>query len=255
MKRVAGSPRRRTVARKGGGLLQAGGAIVARNPVAVGGAMAFFVTFSFVSANALWYQPSGHPAAFFPTRPLQFERAPSAETAPIFTPPPRPKSAEPADRGEKRAAGDPVVLEVQDILANLKLYEGPVDGIAGPQTRDAIRHYQRVVGLEQSGAIDDRLLRHLGATGSIAPPVPKSRPSIAAAAPGDEERAETGGAVVKRIQAGLKAFGNDQIEIDGIAGKQTEAAVREFQALFGLEVTGRADETVLAKMRDLGLAD
>jgi peptidoglycan hydrolase-like protein with peptidoglycan-binding domain len=58
-----------------------------------------------------------------------------------------------------------------------------------------------------------------------------------------------------RIQAGLRAFGNDQIEIDGIVGAKTEAAIREFQSLFGLPVTGRPDPSVLAKMRDLGLAD
>jgi peptidoglycan hydrolase-like protein with peptidoglycan-binding domain len=58
-----------------------------------------------------------------------------------------------------------------------------------------------------------------------------------------------------RIQAGLKAFGNDAIEIDGVIGAQTKAAIHEFQALFGLPETGEADEAVYAKMKEIGLTN
>jgi peptidoglycan hydrolase-like protein with peptidoglycan-binding domain len=127
-------------------------------------------------------------------------------------------------------------------------------------TRDAIRHYQRVVGLEQTGTVDATLLRHLGATGSVSrpAPIPEPRPKsseTAALAVSPRTPSSESGATITRIQAGLRAFGNSQIAIDGIAGAQTEAAIREFQVIFGLEPTGRADESVLAKMRDLGLAD
>ena len=44
------------------------GAAIARNPVLVGGATAFIVALSYVSANALWYQPHFHSGAFFATR-------------------------------------------------------------------------------------------------------------------------------------------------------------------------------------------
>ena len=42
--------------------------LIARNPTLVGGATAFLVALSFVSANALWYQPHAHSGAFFATR-------------------------------------------------------------------------------------------------------------------------------------------------------------------------------------------
>ena len=58
---------------------------------------------------------------------------------------------------------------------------------------------------------------------------------------------------IRKIQAGLKAFGNDAIEIDGVMGARTEAAIHEFQALFGLPETGKADEAVHAKMKEIGL--
>ena len=42
--------------------------MVFRNPALVGGSTAFLVALSFVSANALWYQPHAHSGAFFVTR-------------------------------------------------------------------------------------------------------------------------------------------------------------------------------------------
>ena len=62
-------------------------------------------------------------------------------------------------------------------------------------------------------------------------------------------------AQVVRIQAGLRAFGNDGIVIDGIAGSDTRAAIREFQTLFGLDVTGEPDDALYAKMKEIGLTD
>ena len=54
------------------GLLQrsilALGAFAARHPSVVGGGATFAVVFSFVAANALWYQPGGHPSPIMKTR-------------------------------------------------------------------------------------------------------------------------------------------------------------------------------------------
>ena len=58
-----------------------------------------------------------------------------------------------------------------------------------------------------------------------------------------------------RIQAGLKAFGNDDIEIDGVVGAKTRSAIQEFQALFGLPETGDPDPAVDAKMQEIGLTN
>ena len=80
----------------------------------------------------------------------------------------------------------------------------------------------------------------------------------AAAAPADtlpeKVVAGSGEAVrIARIQAGLRAFGHDQIEIDGIAGSQTRDAIAEFQSLFRLAATGEPDAQTEAKMREIGL--
>lgn len=256
MSRTANRRKRRQSASEA--VLRGAGGIVAQNPVLVGGATAFLLTLSFVSANALWYQPHGHPAALFPTRALMFEK-PAERDAGL------PESIsgelETTIRIEREDVAsipaDPTVQRVQEVLSDLDLYTGSVDGIAGPKTRDAIRSYRRIIGLEPGDAIDGDLLDQLGAkpveeTASITP-VPVARPGETAAA--DDEPGGVRGSVVVRIQGGLRAFGNEHIEIDGIAGEQTRQAIREFQTLFGLEANGNADETVLAKMRELGLAN
>jgi peptidoglycan hydrolase-like protein with peptidoglycan-binding domain len=56
-----------------------------------------------------------------------------------------------------------------------------------------------------------------------------------------------------RIQAGLKAFGNDMVVVDGVPGKTTEDAIREFQKLFRLNVSGKPDSELIGKMREIGL--
>ena len=61
--------------------------------------------------------------------------------------------------------------------------------------------------------------------------------------------------MIQKIQAGLKAFGNDGMEIDGVMGSKTRAAIREFQSLFGLPVTGEPDQALYAKMREIGLTN
>ena len=51
--------------------------------------------------------------------------------------------------------------EVQECLAHLKLYNGDVDGIIGPRTRQAIMAFQRAWKLQASGQVDSRTERTL----------------------------------------------------------------------------------------------
>lgn len=51
------------------------------------------------------------------------------------------------------------------------------------------------------------------------------------------------------VQRGLSARGYDVGGIDGVIGKGTEAAVRDFQRKQGLDVTGRATREVLARLQ------
>jgi len=251
------------------------GCTLARNPVLVGGTTAFIVALSYVSANAIWYQPHFHSGAFFATRDNNYVGPPDPDMQETTIRIERPGEARPASKP------DPVVEKVQAVLKSMNLYEGEVDGLNGPNTRNAIAAYRKTLGLPVSGEIDEALLEQLGAgdtTAGITPEQPVSpQPDAARMAAGPAvveapapiaplpERPQTVSLkteepaapdpIVMKIQAGLKAFGNDKMEIDGVIGSKTKSAIREFQSLFGLPVTGEPSEELYAKMREIGLVE
>lgn len=51
---------------------------------------------------------------------------------------------------------------VQEALADLGYYDGPLDGDIGPMSRMAIANFQADNGLEPTGIIDEILLEYLG---------------------------------------------------------------------------------------------
>lgn len=264
--------------------------MVARNRVTIAGATAFAVAFTYVAANAIWYQPHPHLGAFFETRPVAGEfsavtgtdqtiirierettspgvavdRTSGNDVASGVQEVLREREATgaipvPSDVSTDLPAGDPVVMEVQRVLAGLKFYDGAVDGLTGPRTRDAVEAYRKTMGLSLSAGIDQQLLNQLGISDVVAqPPLPRSSPGpdmIETASAGPAVAAPEGDPMVLRIQAGLKAFGNDGIDIDGIVGARTQSAILEFQSLFGLPETGEPDEALYAKMREIGLTE
>lgn len=255
---------------------RATGTVVLRNPLTVGGGTAFLVALFFVSANALWYQPHAHTGAFFMTRQMQSYQPPRlSPTHSIRVPQPAPdryRSVSADNQGNSASSapaakiGDPTVMKVQTVLSELDLYTGSIDGLTGPQTKKAVEDYQRIVGLDASGIIDDGLLRQLGTKPAAEPELPqpsvaprrgksdvKVAPDTRSDTTTDSKPAAKINQAVARVQAGLKAFGNDHIEIDGLIGEQTRGAIREFQTLFGLTVSGEADKELVAKMQEIGL--
>jgi peptidoglycan hydrolase-like protein with peptidoglycan-binding domain len=224
------------------------GGLISRNPVVVGGSTAFLVALLYVSANALWYQPHAHPGAFFATRDLDATGWPGQEAGSETTIHlVRPEEA-------PRPKGDPQVEHTQAVLKELNFYDGAVDGLAGPNTTRAIEEYRRKMGLTVTGGIDAELLEMLGTSSTTAgiAPTPAPRESVLPASQTVTAAPED---MVVRIQAGLKAFGNDDMEIDGVIGSRTQAALREFQSLFGLPETGKPDQAVYAKMKEIGLTN
>ena len=55
---------------------------------------------------------------------------------------------------------DQVTVDVQEQLARAGYYDGPIDGVLGPMTREAIAAYQADNGLAVTSAIDEPTLRH-----------------------------------------------------------------------------------------------
>jgi peptidoglycan hydrolase-like protein with peptidoglycan-binding domain len=249
------------------------GGTLARNPMLVGGTTAFIVALSYVSANAIWYQPHFHNGAFFATRDVNYSgpRDPAADVTTIRIE--RQGDARPAPKP------DPKLQKVQAVLKSMGLYEGDVDGVSGPNTRKAIASYRKTLGMPASDQIDDALLEALGAgdtTAAIKPrddvaaeigeagtgegetsPLPElpERPQLVSAVDRPADKPAAPDPMIMKVQAGLKAFGNDKMEVDGKIGAKTRAAIREFQSLFGLPVTGEPSKEVYAKMREIGLVE
>lgn len=250
---MASSGKRRKAKPADDSLLQqsvaAVGTFISHNPALVGGSTAFLVTLLYVSANALWYQPHAHTGPLFATR--SFETFVDPRRAADQQEPQTTIRIERPEPEARRPLADPAVEKVQAVLKELNFYTGPVDGLQGPNTQQAIRVYQQKMGLEASGEVTTELLEKLDAadtTGAIAPvPTPRNVPLPSADTSKSSE-------LVAKIQGGLRAFGNKDIEVDGKMGARTRAAIKEFQALFGLPETGEADSTVYQKMVEAKLA-
>lgn len=207
------------------------------------------------------------------TPPVPAPRQETAGTVPM----PQVLPSSPATEGQPalpKPAGDPVIADVQRVLKNLNMYTGDVDGLTGPQTRTAVENYRKIVGLSATAEIDAQLLTQLGVqqravtpdvavadtrTGDAhavtASPVPVPRVSPGTDLIETSSARPREDAMVMRIQAGLKAFGNEGIDVDGVVGSRTKSAIVEFQSLFGLPETGEPNEALLNKMREIGLTN
>jgi len=123
------------------------------------------------------------------------------------------------------AAAAPHVAGAQVALRAHGVYSGPIDGIAGPQTKRAVRLFQRRHGLRVDGVVGRRTRAELGRLG---------RPLF-------------GRRVIRRGMVGwdisvlqflLSRNGVRVRGIDGIYGRATQGAVRRFQGRSGLASDG-----------------
>ncbi|PKA40323.1 peptidoglycan-binding protein [Rhizobium sullae] len=268
------------------------GGVIARNPSVAGGTTAFIVIFSFVAANALWYQPGTHPHPFFRTRdvlsPFSIGRPTVEEPHPnevtTF------KIERPGDEGAAAttnatppaaATGEQpsqLVMDIQQELIRRGLYNGTADGIIGPRTTAAILFFEETVGMPQSGNATPDVLAALR-TDSIGPlTVPAEKPRedvtskasaedpVAAAIRSAEKQIKTAPAAPKqvpppeltnadlvlKIQKGLSNMAYANVGVDGVAGEQTRTAIRRFQKHYNLPETGEPNEAVLKKLKEIG---
>ncbi|MCQ0988841.1 peptidoglycan-binding domain-containing protein [Jiella marina] len=106
-------------------------------------------------------------------------------------------------------------------------------------------------------------------TASIAetdPPAPAAAPAAAVSVPDestDIPESETvqkfaslsRDEVVRRIQSALTTAQVAELKADGIPGERTRAAIRTFEALEGMEVTGEPDLRLLERLAEIGLVE
>lgn len=164
---------------------------IARYPRLVGGLATFGVVFSFVAANALWYQPRHHPAPLLVTRMFESDAKRQVRSEPDTEEVASAASDDPGvttfriERQDDRAAepaptgpiASPLVKAIQQSLASRGLYDGPVDGVTGPKTTAAILFFEETEGLEQTGEATSALLSRIKSLGTKVAVIPDERPS------------------------------------------------------------------------------
>ncbi|WP_455272273.1 peptidoglycan-binding domain-containing protein [Rhizobium herbae] len=314
-------PEKKKKAQRGLGLVTAGlamrgltfaGRLASRNPRAFGGSLAFAVAFSFVAANAMWYQPGAHPSPFLRTR-LPFTAPQSArigaeddslaprkvttfviqredeeqQTASIEQPKPEPEAVSQVAQPQPvatPATDAALVAGIQKELARRGLYDGPADGKTGPKTSAAILRFEKQAGRPETGSASDTLLAALQvASGQDDSAAQNPGKAHAAAKPAQRPYENVKGGkgeldpvaaairnaeidpqyipkvdipasseLVMNIQKGLSNLAYSDVSVDGVAGEQTRSAIRHFEKHYRLPETGQPSDKVLKKMKEIG---
>ncbi|MCH7585379.1 MAG: peptidoglycan-binding protein [Acidobacteria bacterium] len=126
---------------------------------------------------------------------------------------------------------DPIVVELQGMLARVGHRQGGTDGAFGPLTFGAVRDFQKVAGLPDTGTVDQGTWDALvfAAAGST---VDLSAIVVSYATRGPD---------VRDLQTMLEALGHDPGPIDWTFGLMTRRAVVSFQAMVNLAASGIVD--------------
>jgi peptidoglycan hydrolase-like protein with peptidoglycan-binding domain len=130
----------------------------------------------------------------------------------------------------------------------------PVDGVMGPDTRDAVRQFQQRQGLPVDGILGPQTERALAdararpaappQNGGSAPPqngggaAPPTDQQELGAAGWQGEVSRSSSAYVRWVQESLNRILGLRLAVDGISGPQTRSAVRSFQQRAGLTADG-----------------
>ena len=184
-----------------------------------------------ITVNALFLQPGPHPAPFFVT-----------------------KERSGADVGKP----DELVRAVQDSLKQIGYYSGPLDGIAGPQTRSAIEFFEAQSGRERNGEASLELLALIRSTNR--PDLSPLATQVASSeqATGVSQSTATVSqmpqpdSVVATIQDALARSAYGPLVADGVIGPDTRDAIMRFQRDHHLPVTGEVSDALVVELTAAG---
>ena len=146
--------------------------------------------------------------------------------------------------GLAAGARGPKVKEMQQaLLATGLTVRGGADGVFGPATAAALRAFQRVNGIAQTGTLTERGAQILG-LGSAAGPVTSSGSNRWVGL----QVGSTGQAVKELQQALITAGVSVRGGADGAFGSLTKAALASYQRSVGLGASGAVDRATADKL-------
>jgi len=137
---------------------------------------------------------------------------------------------EAGESGTATASNAAAIREAKQQLQAHGYTTGSVSGVLDPETRDAIRTYQRDAGLEETGEVTPELLAHL-------------RDSDIRY--GDEADSQLALETEQQLEQHGYAVGT----VDGVVDARTREAIRAYQADAGLAITGNVDDPLLAHLQ------
>jgi peptidoglycan hydrolase-like protein with peptidoglycan-binding domain len=159
---------------------------------------------------------------------------------------------QPSQAQSGRAQADrQAIAHVQSELQQVGLYNGPIDGAWGPESRSAMANFQQSKGLPPSGQPDQPSLNALAsaaasgataATNAYPPPNAPPPPPASASRPIPS---------IAQVQQELQQLGYYQGRVDGRWGRQTRAAMATFQRSQGLPATGQGDMRSMNRLADV----
>ena len=136
------------------------------------------------------------------------------------------------------------VTSLQDLLSKRGFYNGPVDGIMGPQTRLAIVAAQKNYGLTTDGLAGSQTIAALESN-------PNKSTEVPASATSESKTSSKSDKDVLALQELLAKRGFYNGAIDGVKGSQTNTAIASAQKAYGLVVDGIAgSKTIVALQSD-----
>ena len=233
--------------------------MVSENPALCAGALVSLGVVTAIMVNAVWYQPGKHPAPLFATRTIN-KVMPLAEEDNKTVATTKVRKSEQTGSVAPAASAE-LLREVQTALSVRGYYTGKLDGVYGSRTKKAINSFQKDHSLKQDGKATVRLLTQVLMSASSRPsdvPVPKKSEIVLKKSPEKKIQAKTkpeatvADGLVAQIQSGLRAYGYDDLAVDGRMGQQTATAIQRFQLDYGMKITGEASKSVLDKLRDIG---
>jgi len=145
-----------------------------------------------------------------------------------------------------------VVRTIQGDLAKLGYYHGPVDGLPGPGTEQAIRAWQHATGRKVDGVPTPAMVNDLRYGAKTPPadhragtPPPPAAPPPAAPAAAVNPGVDGALAVAQKL---LAIEGYYKGPVDGRGGPQTVDAIKQWQEDHRMVRTGQVDAALLMSL-------
>ncbi|WP_455482279.1 peptidoglycan-binding domain-containing protein [Bartonella sp. B35(2025)] len=233
-----------------------------KNTLLAIGFFLFSISFGFVSFNALFSQVAMHQdvstqmefisisgigkSSNLPKKEAKFQ----TDTHIIPVPIPNNLRKNPPSHSFSEST-----LKIQKKLAQLGFYDGSLDGVEGPKTRRAIVLWkQQNADRVQNSALPKSTIDEIAILIQHSEMEMANDTTKTSNLPSSKETIlESPMTDIVQVQKALRIFGHQEVIVTGVEDQNTIDALKQFQKIFNLPITGKVNHTVLMKMREIGL--